>query len=97
MNSKSKYTLISFFCLILIFVIQIIYLQNTNQISKKTIADKNRFVAITNLTDLAFYSNDPYIRHRSLSNRADLFRYDNKLLPFSKGTFSYSSCKIPAL
>ena len=97
MNNKSKYIITLFSCIVTIFTIQMIYLKSTKSVSKKAIDDKNRFVTITNLTDLAFYPNDSYIRHRSLSNKTDFFRYDNNLLPFSKGTFSYSSCKTSSL
>ena len=91
MNKKSKYTLIVFFTLLSLGAGEILYLNYSKSMSSSALHQKQTFVSLSGLPDLAFGSENSYIRHRSLSNIFDIYAKDGSLREESKMSFSTTS------
>lgn len=94
MNKKTIY-LCSFFAVILcVICIELIYLNITKSISQEDYKNKNSFVSLSGLPDLAISTEAMYIRHRSLSDVFSLFKDDPLLTEYFPSTFSISHSHI---
>ena len=87
---KKSFILIGvIFTLSVIFVGEIVYLKSTKTLTQQEIIDKNIFVKNVGLPDLSFYSNTPYIRHRSLRSVGDIYNVDGSLREYNLGSLVY--------
>jgi len=64
-----------------------LYLHNYNSLHVK---DKNAFVKVVGLPDLAISNSANFIRHRSLSDTFSLFSNGPELLEYFPATFTYN-------
>ena len=94
MNKKSTYLLYIFIIIGTLLVIELFYLQYTQTISKKQKTDKNHFVQLTNLPDLAIVTETTSVRHRSLAELFSIYRDDPDLREYFPSTFTYSHSHI---
>lgn len=69
---------------ILVLGIELSYLYNKHE---RTIKKSALFVQLTQLPDLAFYSETFYTRHRTLSTIFDTFGDDGTLYEYSRSSF----------
>ncbi|MCX6076095.1 MAG: hypothetical protein NTW78_04320 [Campylobacterales bacterium] len=94
MNKKSFF-LFSFFSTLLIFLaIEITYLQVAKSMSDEKVEKKISFVKLSGFPDLAFYSENHYIRHRSLSDTFSIYKDDGSLREYSMATYTISHSHI---
>ena len=94
MNKKSNFVLILLASSMSIFILEIIYIKNIKEQSVNDVKQKNDFVKLSTLPDLAINSNTNYIRHRSLANTFDIYSNDPELRVYSKSTYSISPSTI---
>ena len=92
---KTKILSILFISIFTIFISLNIFLSFTNSISKESMEIKNQFTKIVQLPDLSFWTEDIYLRHRSLSDIFSIYHLDSSLSEYSLGTFAYSFKIIP--
>ena len=62
--------------------------------SEEALSKKKNFVSLTGLPDLAFASEDDYIRHRTLSDVFAIYSEDGSLREDSKVSFSTTSLQV---
>jgi hypothetical protein len=94
MNRKSKY-LIGFISLnILALFILIFYLSKYHTISNNSLLQKNLFVSILGLPDLAITTEAMYIRHRSLTTTFELFKDSPELREYFPSSFTYNYSNV---
>ena len=89
MNKKSLYLFIIFSFFTLLLVGEIWYLQNFKTPSQKEIRDKNIYMKIVALPDLAISNEAMFVRHRSLSDIFSLFPDSPSLSEYFPSTFTY--------
>lgn len=87
MNKKTKYFFTFFLSLFIVLAIQTSYL-SLSSYSKSTIENKQSFVKLTGLPDLALSTEASFIRHRSMINSFDIFRDGPEHLEYFPSTFS---------
>lgn len=92
MNKKTKYFFAFLSTLSFILVIQVIYLYNSSY-SSSTIQQKQNFVRVSLLPDLAISTEASFVRHRSLVNSFDIFRDGPEHLEYFPTTFSINHGK----
>ncbi|MBL0687316.1 MAG: hypothetical protein JJV95_01000 [Sulfurospirillum sp.] len=86
--SKLSYYLLSFiFLLFSILTIELLYMYSTFSLHVK---EKNNFIAIVGLPDLAISNGANFIRHRSYSDTFSIFSNGPELLEYFPSTFTYS-------
>ncbi|MDD2789455.1 MAG: hypothetical protein PHU40_02190 [Sulfurimonas sp.] len=90
MNKKSKVTLGIFAFLVFFILLESIYLINNKKMDAEKLEKKIAFVSLVGLPDLAFSSQDSYIRHRSLSDVFSIYKDDSSLREYSKAAFVIS-------
>jgi len=76
-----------------IFIFLLIYLSNNSSVSKEQIKQKNLFVQLVGLPDLAICTEVGYIRHRSISDFFSSFKDDGTLRQYALSTFTYTQKK----
>lgn len=91
MNNKSKITLGILIALISILVLEVIYISVKK---KNSISQKNEFVSLLQLPDLAICTEATYLRHRSMSTTASIFKDDPLLLEYFPATFTYKASSL---
>jgi len=94
MNKKTKYLFFILTITLLSILLETIYLQTNNTISKKEKEEKNILVSITQMPDLAISNEAMYIRYRSLSDTFSLFKDSPELREYFPTTFTYSHSHI---
>lgn len=94
MNKKTRYLFFIFVISLLIIAFESIYLQINKALSKKDIEEKNLYVSISNMPDLAISNEAMYIRHRSLSDIFSIFKDSPELREYFPTTFVYSHSHI---
>jgi hypothetical protein len=94
MIKKTKFFFLFVFMLCSFAIVLNIYLVTTKTNTKIALKHKQLFVQTIGLPDLAFCSNDTYLRHRSLSNIFAIYNSDEALKEFAFGTFVYSNIKV---
>lgn len=87
MNKLSYYFLSIFALLCVILSAQMIYMYNSFSLHVK---EKNAFVSVVGLPDLALSNGAHFIRHRSLSDTFSLFSNGPELLEYFPSTFTYN-------
>ena len=93
MNSKSKTVFIIFTFLISLFVVEVVYLNQSQSVTKKVLGKKVDFVSLTGLPDLAISTEIPYIRHRSLATVFSIYPDDASLREYSYSSFATNNFK----
>ena len=91
MNKKSKTLFFIFAGLLTLSIGELLYINEVKSMSEGALSKKKSFVSITGLPDLAFGSEDDYIRHRSLSSVFSVYSEDGSLRENSKMSFSTTS------
>jgi hypothetical protein len=91
MNKKSKTLFLIFIGLLTLSVGELLYIDEHKSMSEEALANKKNFVRVTGLPDLAFASEDAYIRHRTLSSIFSIYSVDGSLREDSKVSFSTTS------
>lgn len=91
MNKKSKTLFFIFAGLLSLSVGEILYLSEVKSMDSEALSKKKSFVSVTGLPDLAFGTEDDYIRHRSLSSVFTIYSEDGSLREHSKVSFSTTS------
>lgn len=94
MNKKSKYFFIIFSSTMIFLAFELIYLYNFKNYSNKVLQEKNSFVSVTSLPDLAISTEAMFIRHRSLSDIFSIFKESPELREYFPTTFIYSNSNI---
>ena len=90
--TKKSIVLFYGLCIIIIsFIVEIIYIQNTKNNTQDNIIKKQHFVHIVQLPDLAICTEATYIRHRSLSTIFNIYKDDGVLREYFPSTFVYSA------
>jgi len=87
MNKLSHYFFSILLLLSCVFVVQLFYIYNFSYLYKK---EKNAFVKVAGLPDLAISNSAHFIRDRSLSDMFSLFSNDPELLEYFPSTFIYN-------
>jgi len=82
---KTKYLFITFFINIGLFLVLFITIFLNNIDDKK---DKELFVSIVGLPDLAISTKNSYIRHRSLTDIKTIFKDGPEHIEYSKVAFA---------
>ena len=94
MHKKSHTLFYILIGLILMFIIQILYLQQTKSMTLSQQEKKECFVHLVGLPDLAIVTESSSIRHRTLSDLFSLYRDDATLREYFPSTFTYSHSHI---
>jgi hypothetical protein len=89
-NRSAITTIWIFLIAISIVVSELLYISYKLSPTKESIKLKNDFISTTMLPDLAIYTDDSYIRHRSLADIFSIYKDDPSLLEYSKASFIYS-------
>ena len=87
MNKLSYYFLSVLALLSCVLGILMLYLYNFNALH---VEEKNAFVKVVGLPDLAISNSANFIRHRSLSDTFALFSNGPELLEYFPSTFTYN-------
>lgn len=90
MSKNIKLLFFSFFSLGVLILSELIYLYYYKSLSVESLNDKVSFVAYTGLPDLAI-SQEPSIRHRSLSSVFEIYSIDPVLREYEKATYVISN------
>lgn len=90
MNSKVDILYYSSIILLVVFSIQIFILNTNEVLSKQMIENKETFVTIVGLPDLAISTQTSYIRHRSLTDTTTIFQDGPEHIEYAPATFSTS-------
>lgn len=92
MNKLSYYFLSTLFLLSSILGVQLVYMYSFSSLD---IEEKNAFVKVVSLPDLAISNSANFIRHRSLSDTFSLFSNGPELLEYFPSTFTYNYSTNP--
>ena len=94
MHKKSHILFYVLLGLILLLMVELLYLQQTKNITPSQQAKKETFVSLTGLPDLAIVTETSSVRHRTLSDLFSLYRDDANLREYFPSTFTYSHSHI---
>ncbi len=94
MNKKSFFLFSFFSTLLVLLAIEIIYLQVAKSMSDEKAEKRVSFVKLSGLPDLALYSENHYVRHRSLSDMFSIYKDDGSLREYSTATYAISHSHI---
>jgi hypothetical protein len=89
MNSRVKNFSIIFSIIFSCLIIELIYLDSTSP-SFQEVKNKNKFVSLVGLPDLAISTEASFIRHRTLVTTFDIFRDGAEHMEYFPTTFSIS-------
>ena len=84
---KTKRVVLTFVFLSLFLILELLYLSFYH--NKKNVLAKVSFVQATALPDLAFNSSNSFLRHRSLSNIAQIYPSEPALLESALQTYTF--------
>jgi len=84
MSRSVKIVTFSFFVLSFLLISELFYLRSID--NEQCLKVKQEFVSFVGLPDLVL-SNEPYLRHRSLSSVFDIYSVDPTLREHQKETF----------
>ena len=85
---KAKIAIFTLSLLTTILLAEYFYLGNTKALSKEQIKQKNEFVSLVGLPDLAISTEATFIRHRSLSSMFDIYKDDGVLREYFPSSFA---------
>ncbi len=94
MHKKSTYLFYIFMGVSAFLLIELLYLQSTKSISNSAKTQKEYFVQIAGLPDLAIVTETTAVRHRSLADLFSIYRDDPDLREYFPSTFTYSHSHI---
>ncbi len=94
MNKKAKFTIVGFVTLLVLFSIELGVFYTTRTPTQEHIRNKQGFVALTTLGDLAISNEATFIRNRSISSVFEIFKDDPKLLEYFPSTFAISPGEV---
>jgi len=89
-NKKSFFIISIFFILFTSLGTVLVYLDITYSVEKSDIIKKQLFVSLTKMPDLALYSEDSFMRNRSLNGFGDIHSLSPSLLESSKASYAIS-------
>jgi len=89
MSKKVKIFFGSFLILAFFFTTEILYLYLSQSSDTKYIESKKAFTALVGLPDFSL-SNEPYIRHRSISTVFSIYSIDGSLREYAKESYILS-------
>ncbi|MDD3343133.1 MAG: hypothetical protein PHR87_06120 [Sulfurospirillaceae bacterium] len=87
---KSKVLLFVSVGIVFLIVTQWIYFKSYSSLNADTGVQKNTFVSLVGLPDLALVTEAHYVRHRSLSDVFTFFSDSPELLEYFPSTFVYT-------
>ena len=90
MNKNSSRLIALFTVMSTALLLELLFLSLTDTMSSSILKDKQKFVHITALPDLALASSTSYIRHRSLSGVSEVYSYDGSLREFEKESYTFA-------
>ena len=94
MINKSKVAITILFSFIMLLIIEVIYLKNTNSMSEEALSKKLDFISISGLPDLAISTEANYVRHRSISDMFSIYKDDGVLREYFPSTYVISHSHI---
>ena len=94
MNKKTKYTFIILSTLVLSFIVEISYIHNRYKLSDINKDNKNKYISVVGLPDLAISTETMYVRHRTLSNSFEIFKDDPTIYTYFPSTFTISHSSL---
>ena len=94
MNKKSHALLYMFVGLSTFLVVELFYLQQTQEMTLEQERKKNQFVTLAGLPDLALVTETSSVRHRTTSDLFSIYRDDANLREYFPSTFAYSHSHI---
>ncbi len=93
----TKKSRVMFFLAFLIFsstLIEVVYLDINKSMDEESLNKKRLFVELSGLPDLAIFSQNSFVRHRSLSDIFSIYSNDGTLREYSDATFAISHKEI---
>ena len=90
MNKATKGLFLFLSILVFVFLGQLTYLFATQSITQEAREQKQLFVLLTSLPDLAIATEADYIRHRSMSDYFSLFKEGPLLREYFVSTYLYA-------
>lgn len=94
MKKKSNYLFALLSCISILFISITVYLNVFKSMSDTQYKNKNQFVQLTTLPDLALSTQSSYIRHRSLADVFSVYPNDGVLREYDITSFTYSLSRI---
>ncbi len=94
MKKKSHYLFGLLSCITILFISVALYLNTFKSMSHTEYKNKNQFVQLTSLPDLALSTQSSYIRHRSLTDIFSIYSNDGVLREYDITSFTYSLSRI---
>ena len=91
---KAKVTLNIIFILVFLTLLEILYLSYAKSMRTESLEKKISFVTLTTLSDLAFPSEEKYLRHRSMSSIYSIYSDDAALREHSSLTYTISHKEV---
>lgn len=87
---KSRILLFFGLGIVLLGLLQWSYFKTHSSLNTHTLAQKNAFISLVGLPDLALVTEAHYVRHRSLSDVFSFFADSPELLEYFPSTFVYT-------
>jgi hypothetical protein len=94
MNRKSHKLFYIFIGIIMLLVVELVYLQQTKEMTTVQQLKKEQFVSIAGLPDLALVTETSSVRHRTMSDLFSIYRDDANLREYFPSTFAYDYSHI---
>jgi hypothetical protein len=92
-NKKSKVTIALFLSIFIGQGVLFYYLNNSYN-ALEYVEVKKKFLSLSGLPDLAFYTEHIYDRHRSLANNGDIYNVSPLLFISSKSSYVYKNSMV---
>ncbi|MBN2826272.1 MAG: hypothetical protein JXQ76_13155 [Campylobacterales bacterium] len=89
MNHKSRFLIKFFVGLVGVGIVEIVSIVQTQSIQVHEIEQKQNFVLLSGLPDLAIATEAGFVRHRTLSTVFDIYRDGEGLLGYFPSSFIY--------
>ena len=94
MNNKARYFFIITVSLLISLELLVSTLLENRSLTKEIKADKDIFISVVRLPDLAVSTESYFIRHRSLCNMQDIFLDAPEHIEYFPSTFSTNFSKV---
>ena len=94
MNKKSHYLFYIFMGVVIILIVELFYLKQTQEMTLEKERKKKQFVTLAGLPDLSLVTETSSVRHRTLCDLFSLYRDDANLREYFPSTFAYSHSHI---
>ena len=91
MNTKSKTLLAMAAFMVVLFVLEVSYIQKSKRLTPLALKHKNDFISLVQLPDLAIATEATYIRHRTLSDVFSIYKDDGVLREYFVSTYTIAN------